>query len=260
VRRLQRDGRDRAAVAPVARGQLGGGRVYPALHRVRRVHAGEDGPDRPLEAGGRPAQRLHPELFLTAGEVVRLRAPRCRALGHDLAPAGGRIALRAEQSRGGRDHPASAVRDTGHGNQRRRVLGRGTLGRVSWSAGRGWRRWSIMATGGCDWTPTPCERDTTTAARPGVTPSHRQGGLVSTPARPAGQLSSRTNVSPVILAEIQTHVDLDASRVNPPITDCDWRGVAARRSSPAVMCCRPVHSSRTSCPHREHIPRRRLRP
>jgi hypothetical protein len=47
-----------------------------------------------------------------------------------------------------------------------------------------------------------------TAVTLGVTPRHRQDGLVSTLAR---SLVTETNVSPVFFAQIQTQVDLDAS-------------------------------------------------
>jgi hypothetical protein len=61
---------------------------------------------------------------------------------------------------------------------------------------------------GRDWTPTPCERDSTTAVTLAVTPGHRQCDLVSTLAR---SIVTETNVSPVFFDQIQTQVDLDAS-------------------------------------------------
>jgi hypothetical protein len=44
---------------------------------------------------------------------------------------------------------------------------------------------------------------------------------------PGASIVTETNASPVFLAEIPTQVDLDASRANRPVTDCDCRGVAA---------------------------------
>ncbi|MCU1654008.1 MAG: hypothetical protein JWQ60_5157 [Pseudonocardia sp.] len=65
----------------------------------------------------------------------------------------------------------------------------------------------------------PPERDTTTADSLGVTPRHRQAGPVPTL---GGSIVAETNVSPVFFAEIQTQADLDASRANRPVTDCDY--------------------------------------
>jgi len=74
----------------------------------------------------------------------------------------------------------------------------------------------------------------------------RPGGNAASPTArpgldPGASLVTETNLSPIFFAQIQTHVDLDASptpgqrpEFSQPVTDCDFRGVAAGGGLPIM--------------------------